>query len=68
MEIVAFILSIVLFVPFNMFRVLERMDFLRILWLIPIIVCYILQLPRSNPPFSSGTGTGTVSAGVEGRW
>ena len=39
--IVAFVVSLALFLVFNMFRVLERIDFIRVLWLIPIIVCYI---------------------------
>ena len=41
MEIVAFVVAIILFGIFNMARVCDGIAFLRVLWLIPILVCFI---------------------------
>ena len=41
METAAFLLAVILFFGFNFVRFTERMSFLRILWLAPILVCFL---------------------------
>lgn len=41
MEIVAYFITVVVFTVFNIFRVLERIKYLRLLFFLPLIVAYL---------------------------